>query len=101
MPKRIKTAKMYRNSDYVGESLAVLFGGGNKLTAEGPFMDLVYKFKRLLWKRQHLIVIGYSFRDDHINHIIEHWFNVKQNAKITVVEAPGASVNMHRFSSQS
>ena len=97
MPKRIKTAKMSDNSDYVGDLLGVLFGGGNKLTAEGPFIDLFYKFKRLLWEKQHLIVIGYSFRDDHINHLIEHWFNANPNAKITLVDAPGGDVNRHRF----
>jgi SIR2-like domain len=77
MRERLRNAKLYPNSDYVGESLGVIFGGGNTLTAEGPFIDLFHKFKRLLWKKQHLLVIGYSFRVDHINDIIEHWFATK------------------------
>jgi len=97
MPAQLKNAKWYDNSSYTGDSLGVLFGGGNKLTAEGPFMDLFYKFKRLLWEREHLLVIGYSFRDDHINHIIDHWLTNKQNARISIVEGPKADIKRHRF----
>lgn len=96
MPARLKHAKMYNNSEYVGDSLGVLFGGGNKLTAEGPFMDLFYKFKRLLWEKQHLFVIGYSFRDDHINHLIGHWFTEKPDTKLTIVDL-GGNINNHPF----
>lgn len=97
MPDRLGNAKWYKNSDYVGDSLGVIFGGGNKLTAEGPFMDLFYKFKRLLWQKQHLLVIGYSFRDDHINHLIEHWFTTKPATRLTIIEAPTADKTKHRF----
>jgi hypothetical protein len=73
----------------------VIFGGGNKLTAEGPFMDLFHKFKRLLWKRQHLLVIGYSFRDDHINHLIEHWFTTRKPAtKVIIVDTVDKNMNI-------
>jgi SIR2-like domain len=97
MRMRLSNAKLYVNSDYIGESLGVLFGGGNKLTAEGPFIDLFHKFKRLLWGKQHLLVIGYSFRDDHINDIIEHWFVRKQDTTVTIVEKENLDKNENRF----
>jgi hypothetical protein len=97
MPNRLRRAKWYPNRDYVGDSLGVMFGGGNKLTAEGPFMDLFHKFKRLLWEKRHLLVIGYSFRDVHINHLIEHWFTTKPATTLIIVDAPTAEKNMNRF----
>ena len=44
----------------------VIFGGANKLTAEGPYLELLDAFRRELAKSERLIVVGYSFRDDHI-----------------------------------
>jgi hypothetical protein len=97
MPGQISNSKLYKNSFHIADELGILFGGGNKLTAEGPFMDLLYKFKRLLWERQHLVVIGYSFRDEHINHVIDHWFTTKPNAQMTIVEASTAAIKTHPF----
>jgi hypothetical protein len=97
MPTRLRDAKLYDNSDYVGDSLGVIFGSGNKLTAEGPFIDLLHKCKRLLWQKSHLLVLGYSFRDDHINHIIEHWFTSNRTTKVTIVGAPKSDVDKNPF----
>jgi SIR2-like domain len=57
----------------LGNQLGVIFGGRNKLTAEGPFLDLLMRFKDALMDANRLIVIGYSFRDDHINHLVLSW----------------------------
>jgi hypothetical protein len=57
----------------VEELPAVIFGGKNKLTAEGPFLDLFYQFRDAIRERTELIVIGYSFRDDHVNHVVSSW----------------------------
>ena len=40
---------------------AVSFGQRNKLTAEGPFLDLLRAFQVELAKADRLTVIGYSF----------------------------------------
>jgi hypothetical protein len=44
---------------------ALIFGQGNKLTVEGPFLQLLNFFQTDLEKHDQLIVIGYSFRDPH------------------------------------
>jgi NAD-dependent SIR2 family protein deacetylase len=54
---------------------AVVFGGTNKLTAKGPFLSLIRSFEQQLSKTEKLTVIGYSFRDEHVNEFIKNWFN--------------------------
>lgn len=44
-----------------------LLGGLNKLTASGPFLELLAEFRRDLSMANRVTCIGYSFRDPHIN----------------------------------
>lgn len=55
--------------------LGVVFGQRGKLRSEGPFLAMFAEFERWLSETDRLIVIGYSFRDDHINSLIRRWFN--------------------------
>src|SRR6266404_3755337 len=59
--------------EILGQQFAAIFGGRNKLTAEGPFLDLLIKFKKVLDEHWRLLVIGYSFRDAHVNQCIVRW----------------------------
>lgn len=52
---------------------AILFGGGNKMTAEAPFLDLMWRFKGVVEDADVVTTIGYSFRDPHVNEIINSW----------------------------
>jgi hypothetical protein len=54
---------------------AVVFGQGGKLRSEGPFLELLLKFSSELQVAGTLLVVGYSFRDDHVNEIIARWFS--------------------------
>ena len=99
MPNRLRIATRKNNTENIGDSLGVIFGGGNKLTAEGPFIDLLHKFKCLLWQKSHLLTFGYSFRDDHINHLIEHWFTANPTTKLTIVGAPKTGADENPFCS--
>ena len=54
---------------------AVIFGGKNKLTAKGPFLSLLRSFEQRLLNSEMLSIIGYSFRDEHVNEFITNWFN--------------------------
>jgi hypothetical protein len=54
---------------------AVVFGQRNKLTADGPFLDILRAFVAELGKSDRLTVVGYSFRDDHVNTFIAKWLN--------------------------
>jgi hypothetical protein len=65
---------------------AVIFGHRNKLTAEGPFLDLLRAFQQELSKSKLLTVIGYSFGDDHINTYISHWLNFNQENCIRIID---------------
>lgn len=64
----------------------IVFGQRNKLTARGPFLDLFHTFKTELNSCSRLTVIGYSFRDEHINTCIAQWMNRDPNNKMRVVK---------------
>jgi hypothetical protein len=66
----------------------VIFGQRNKLTAEGPFLDLLRAFQRELARADTLTVVGYSFRDLHINVYISHWLNGDPKWVLQVVSGP-------------
>jgi hypothetical protein len=77
---------------------AVIFGNRNKLTAEGPFLDLLRAFQDELTHSRILTVIGYSFRDPHINVYISQWLNGNTNRVLRIVN--GSSFNRQmRFAS--
>jgi hypothetical protein len=64
---------------------AVIFGQRNKLTAEGPFLDLLRAFQLELSASERLTVVGYSFRDDHVNEYISQWLNKNRDHKLRVI----------------
>ena len=51
----------------------IIFGAGNKLRAEGPYLDLYVEFKDALEAARRLIVIGYGWNDTHINELLRRW----------------------------
>ncbi|HXQ71494.1 MAG TPA: SIR2 family protein, partial [Pyrinomonadaceae bacterium] len=63
----------------------VLFGQRNKLTTEGPFLDLLREFDEQLQQTETLTVVGYSFRDTHINFYISKFLN-RYGGKIRIVD---------------
>ena len=67
---------------------ALLFGARGKLRAEGPFLAALAEFEEQLRKAKRLIVIGYSFRDDHVNQISRRWTFDGWGPEIIVVD-PG------------
>jgi hypothetical protein len=63
------------------------FGGaGTKLKAEGPFVSLLLEFEDQLRNAENLLVIGYSFRDDHINHAIVRWSHFSTGRRLLVID---------------
>jgi NAD-dependent SIR2 family protein deacetylase len=71
-----------------GEELAILFGEGGKLRAEGPFIELLLAWSTQLREADSLVIVGYSFRDHHINETIARWFDAVETNRIVVVD-PG------------
>lgn len=72
---------------------AVIFGGKNKLTAKGPFLSLLQSFEKQLSKSEKLTVIGYSFRDEHVNEFITNWFNSDIARTIRIINPNPNSLN--------
>lgn len=67
------------------ETPMVIYGQRNKLTTEALFLDLLRQFDNELNKSDLLTVIGYSFRDEHINHYIGKFLNKNITNKIRIV----------------
>lgn len=72
---------------------ALIFGGRNKLRPDGPFLELLTQWERKLQSTDDLIVVGYSFRDDHVNEIIRRWINRDPTRRVVVVEPSWHELN--------
>jgi hypothetical protein len=68
------------------EQPAVVFGHRGKLRAEGPFLSLLAEFENQLASSTRLIVIGYSFGDEHVNEVIRRWTAENADRKLLVVD---------------
>lgn len=69
-------------------SAALVFGRREKLRPEGPFLQLLEAFRAALWDHRTLVVVGYSFADEHINMIIRRWLDTEQSRRLMLVD-PG------------
>jgi hypothetical protein len=74
----------------------VVFGHRNKLTAEGPFLDLLRAFRRELTSVQIVTVVGYSFGDVHINEYLSQWLNSRSENRLRIV-SPSFSNNRNDY----
>ena len=71
---------------------AVIFGHRNKLTAEGPFLDLLQAFVQALEASDLLTIIGYSFGDPHINALLTRWMNGSSGRRVRIVNPTFAKI---------
>ncbi len=77
------------NASVFPSSRAMIFGGqSDKLVPYGPFLHLRHQFDQFLQASSVLLVVGYSFRDLHLNALIRSWIATRQNGKIIIVD-PG------------
>jgi len=65
---------------------AVIFGAGNKLRAGGPYRSLLQHFEERLEGSQALLIVGYSFRDAHVNAILTEWVNADHARRMVVLD---------------
>jgi NAD-dependent SIR2 family protein deacetylase len=72
---------------------AIIFGGKNKLTAKGPFLALLRAFEEKLEHIDHVVIIGYSFSDDHVNQFIGKWLNSNPRNMITIINPAYKEIN--------
>lgn len=66
--------------------LGIVFGQRGKLRSDGPFLAMLREFERWLDETDRLVVIGYSFRDEHINALIRRWFNRESSGGLTIID---------------
>lgn len=65
---------------------AVIFGAGNKLTSSFVFPALINRFRESLSVANTLIIVGYSFSDDHVNEAIRRWLRFNLSARLVVLD---------------
>ena len=53
------------------EDPELILGPGNKLQPDDPFLTLFYEFLSSAIEAQHIVIIGYSYGDPHINNILD------------------------------
>lgn len=75
----------WKEQDDSGRDALFLLGGRNKLTADGPFIELLAEYRAMIRRVSRLIVIGYSFRDPHINSSIDMFLR-RPNTELHVVD---------------
>jgi hypothetical protein len=90
-PGRLHESKVIVTPDWsaenlVGGSLGVVFGQRGKLRSEGPFLAMLRGLDDFLARTDHLVVVGYSLRDEHINTAIRRWFNRCDSPRVTLVD---------------
>lgn len=68
------------------DSLCVVFGRRGKLRSEGPFLAMLREFDQFLAVSDRLVIVGYSFRDEHINLSIRRWFNRTNSPEVVIVD---------------
>jgi hypothetical protein len=85
LPQRAIFLDHELENDYNSQP-ALVFGQRGKLKAEGPFLSLLGELEALINDASRLVIVGYSFRDDHVNEIIQRWTAEDITRTITVVD---------------
>jgi hypothetical protein len=75
-----------KRNDAPMAAAALIFGASNKLRIEGPYLDLLLAFRARLQVTEQLFVCGYSFRDQHVNHLLLGWLKGNRNRVLSVCE---------------
>ncbi|KAD3632921.1 hypothetical protein GD627_08675 [Arthrobacter yangruifuii] len=82
---KVVTAGKADSSQY-GSLPGVVFGARGKLRADGPFLSMLREFENMLSRADRLLVVGYSFRDAHINVALTRWINSSPLRDMTVID---------------
>lgn len=64
----------------------VIFGSGSKTTPFSAFPALTRQFHDWLEKSELLVVVGYSFRDQHVDAAIRRWASLSPSRRIVVID---------------
>jgi hypothetical protein len=81
----------------IPEKPSLIFGAGNKLRAGGPYLELLRQFEDALNRSRALLVVGYSFRDEHVNALVTNWLNLGLARRIVVLDPAVSHFGGHGF----
>ena len=84
--RRMPTEHLVRTNGEIGANPALVFGIGSKLRSNGPFLAMLVELDQLLAKSEWLTIIGYSFRDEHINAALTRWVNSDVACHLSVID---------------
>ncbi len=88
-PGRLSVLKLHGSVDWKEgpyQEPALILGEGNKLRAEGPFLDLFIQFRQASIEATRILVVGYSFRDQHINTVLASWLAEDVSREIDLID---------------
>ena len=77
---------------------AIVFGQRGKLRSDGPFLGMLRGFDDFLSKSRRLVIVGYSFRDEHINSAIRRWWNASAARQVTIIDPALTDIDRHNSS---
>lgn len=77
---------LVRVGDEIGANPALVFGARSKLRSNGPFLAMLVEFDKLLAETEWLSIVGYSFRDEHINAALTRWMNSDIACRLSIVD---------------
>ncbi|HUW77502.1 MAG TPA: SIR2 family protein [Candidatus Nanopelagicaceae bacterium] len=67
------------------DSLALVFGQTAKIRSEGPFLAMLLELEKFMLTTERLVIVGYSFGDEHINSAIRRWMRRSKSPKVSII----------------
>ena len=64
----------------------IVVGTRDKLGTDGPTLELNFAARAALRRASRLVIVGYSFHDNHVNNMIRDWLSSDVERKISVVD---------------
>lgn len=64
----------------------IVIGDREKLDTDGPTLQLMRAFEDALNKAGHLVVVGYSFGDRHVDNVIRNWLTGDEKRTVTILD---------------
>lgn len=64
----------------------IVVGTRDKLGTDGPTLELNYAARSALRRADRLVIVGYSFHDNHVNNMIRDWLSSDEKRNISVVD---------------
>jgi hypothetical protein len=88
----VREGNMITEVENIPEVPDLIFGTDYKMQYIDPYLFYAYELRKYSLESQVIVAIGYSFRDEHINGIIEQSLQNRPDRKIIVVSPDSAKI---------